>query len=217
MARKRAFAAFLAIISWGTLVLQFALIVRATVANGGGLSAAVIAYFGYFTILTNILVAMAVTIPVMFPSSGVAKFFLSSGPATGVAAAILLVGIGYHLLLRDVWNPQGPQLVADLSLHYATPALYTLYWAWTIPKETLSWRDIPAWCAYPVGYFAYALARGELIGEYPYPFVDVRVLEYAVAIRNALIILIGYIVLCALLVITAKRIGPHAAPSAALG
>jgi hypothetical protein len=44
-------------------------------------------------------------------------------PFVGCAtAAILVVGIGYHALLREIWDPRGAQRVADVVLHYVVPA-----------------------------------------------------------------------------------------------
>ena len=34
------------------------------------------------------------------------------------------------------------------------------------------------WLAYPGVYLVYVLARGAVSGEYPYPFMDVKVLGY---------------------------------------
>src|SRR5690606_35983788 len=114
------------------------------VAGGAGLGGGLVAFFGYFTILTNILMATAVTAPLVNPNGRTARFLLRGSPATGVAAAILLVAIAYHLLLRGAWSPRGPQLIADLALHYVTPALYTIYWALYIPKEDVRWQNVPS-------------------------------------------------------------------------
>ncbi len=202
--RGRAFALLIAVTTWAALALQFGLSVGAAVAGGAGIGGGLVAFFGYFTILTNILVATAVTAPIVNPDGTTARFFLRGSPATGVAAAILLVAVGYHLLLRETWDPQGPQLIADLTLHYVTPLLYTIYWARYISKEGVHWRRVPWWCAYPLGYFAYALLRGALIGSYPYPFIDVRLLGYGATLGNAMLILIGLLALCGLLILVAR-------------
>lgn len=53
---------------------------------------------------------------------------LQPGVVAGIAANIAFVGLSYHFLLRNTWNPQGAQLLADVLMHYAVPAFYVLYW-----------------------------------------------------------------------------------------
>ena len=60
-------------------------------------------------------------------------------------------------------------LLADVLLHYAVPVLYLVFWWFALPKASLRWVDPLVWSAYPAAYCAYALARGALIGSYPYP------------------------------------------------
>ena len=36
----------------------------------------------------------------------------------GAVTAIVLVGLGYHVLLRNIWDPQGAQWLADVLLHH---------------------------------------------------------------------------------------------------
>jgi hypothetical protein len=98
--------------------------------------------------------------------------------------AIALVGIVYHLLLRNVWAPEGLQGVADVTLHYAVPVALFVYRILFPPNQKLPiWAPL-AWSIYPVIYIAYVLARGELIGSYPYHFVDVTSLGYIKVLIN---------------------------------
>ena len=101
--------------------------------------------------------------------------------------------IAYHLLLRNIWAPQGLQLLADVVLHYAVPFAYVVYWWLAVPKESLRWVDAFTWSVYPAAYVAYALARGALIGSYPYPFIDVTSIGYQQTLLNALGLLMVFI------------------------
>jgi hypothetical protein len=42
--------------------------------------------------------------------------------------------------------------------------------------------------AWPIAWFAYTLVHGAVGGWYPYPFVDVGVLGYAVVARNCAVV-----------------------------
>ena len=200
----RWFTAGAALIAWGAVLLQFYLSLRLAVANGKGVGWGVVIYFGYFTILTNLLVALALSVPLVIPASAPARFFARPGVATAIVAAITLVGAAYFILLRKAWNPQGWQLAADVALHYVTPLLFLLYWWFAVPKRGLGWGAIPKWTVYPIGYFVYLLLRGSLTGLYPYPFIDVSTLGYGRALLNALGVLIGFVAVAALLVGAAR-------------
>jgi hypothetical protein len=103
------------------------------------------------------------------------------------------VGIVYRLLLRQLWNPQGAQWVADVILHDVIPVGYVLYWLLFAPKNGLRWKDAVAGLIYPGVYLLYVLARGAVSGLYPYPFVDVNVLGYAGVLARAAVLLLVFL------------------------
>jgi hypothetical protein len=207
-----AFAALVSVTTWLALILQLVLSMGLARESGGGYAWGLVMYFGYFTILTNLLVAVAVTAPLAKPRSRMGRLFADGRVATGVCSAILLVGIAYHVLLRNAWDPEGAQRVADLLLHYATPGLFLLYWLWLVPKEGVSWRAVPAWCAYPLAYLTYALLRGAWIGVYPYPFLDVHALGYPGVLVSAVGLLGAFLLVSAGLVVVAKLVHVPALP-----
>lgn len=204
----RVFAAFAATAAWFGVFLQLYLSLRLSLANGKTVAEGLIVYFGYFTILTNILAALVLTIPLVAPISSAGRFFVRPGVGTATAAAITLVGLAYFLLLRTVWNPQGWQLVADWVLHYITPILFLVYWWIAVPKQGLSGAQIPAWASYPIGYLAYLLIRGELTGLYPYHFLDVGALGYGRTLANGLGLLFAFVLvsLCLLAAAHLQRV-----------
>ena len=123
---------------------------------------------GYFTILTNLLVAAA-----MF---AVARGWKISGAvAAGLVMSIALVGLVYHLLLARLWNPQGAAWWADQGLHTAVPLAVILWWAAFAPKD-VGFGDLPKWLIWPAVYCAYALGRGYATGFWAYPFLNGDVL-----------------------------------------
>jgi hypothetical protein len=108
----------------GALILQFYLTLRLAVANGKGIAGGVVVYFGYFTILTNILAALALSAPLLSPSSTAGRFFARPAVNTALATAMAAVGLGYSLLLRRLWDPQGLQLVADEGSMTSCPSCF---------------------------------------------------------------------------------------------
>ncbi|MDI4664880.1 Pr6Pr family membrane protein [Xanthobacter autotrophicus] len=146
-------------------------------AVGQGFAPALWRFLGYFTVLTNLLVAVVATAFALRPLSRLAA------PRVRLVAvmSIVLVGVIYALLLRNVWKPEGWQLVADRLLHQAVPVLFLATWALAArgggdangPGPVRLGVKDAAWAmAPPVLYLAYALARGEADGWYAYWFLD---------------------------------------------
>jgi hypothetical protein len=122
------------------------------------------------------------------------------------ATSIVLVGLCYYFLLRHIWNPQGLNFLADVQMHYVMPTLFCLYWLVTLPKSALPWWSPLAAGIYPTGYFAYVLVRGTILGTYPYPFIDVTTIGYGLTLRNALGLLVVFILVGWILLAIGKTI-----------
>ena len=159
---ERALAALAAIIGWAGLALQLWLIVEAM-----GVADALWRFVAFFTILANIGTALVAT-AVASRSTGV----LARPRAKYVAAtSIALVGLVYSLWLRNTWDPQGLQKLADIALHDAVPVLFVGMWLAGL-HEQLKWRDVLWALLPPVLYSVYALARGAVDGFYAYWFLN---------------------------------------------
>ena len=196
----RGVAALTAAAAWAALVLQLVLIVDQFRGDGQPVALALWRYLGFFTILTNILVALVATAMAVRPASPMAgarwRFV--------AAVSIALVGIAYSLLLRWVWDPQGWQAVADHALHDVTPPLFLLAWL-LFPHGAIGWNDLWRALAWPAGYFAYAMIRGAADGWYAYHFLDASALPaWALAI-NVAGLLAGVTVLASLLILLDRR------------
>jgi len=184
-----------AIVAWFGLLLQLWLSVRLALANGSPVIGGLITYFGYFTILTNIFVALVCTAGSLGRRATPDCSFLYRLPAVGCStAAIVVVAIGYHALLREVWMPQRAEWVANLVLHYIVPTGALLHWLVYSCADRPAWWAPLSWCWYPLAYFAYVMTRGEFLFSYPYPFIDALALGYIQTILNAIGFLIGFIV-----------------------
>jgi hypothetical protein len=192
-------AALAALVGFG-LLLQLFLTVHSNVGSGRGALWGIILYLGYFTILTNLLVCLALTLPLMAPSTAGGRFFARSDVNACVATSIVFVGLAYHFLLRNMWHPQGYSLLADTLLHYVTPTMFLLYWWFAFPKGALRWSYPFIWGLYPTAYLVYALIRGALIGNYPYGFIDPKAIGYEKTLINGIGLLIVFFVLGLILV-----------------
>ena len=169
----RASAVIVAIICWAGLAVQFS----ATYANQHDVAATLWILARFFTIVTNVLAALTMT----WVAIGRRASALMLG---GVALALLLVGVIYATLLQHLYNLSGPALVADVLLHKVSPVAMTLWWLFFTPRAKLRWSAPVWWSAYPLAYLAYAFARGQTDGRYPYPFIDVGKLGWVQVAMN---------------------------------
>jgi hypothetical protein len=179
-----------AVLGWAALGLQLMLTLSLVHAQGNTTLFGIWRFFGYFTILTNLFAAVVLSL-----------FLLKRGTARlefCAATAMILVGVTYSLLLRETWNPQGMNKLADMLLHDVVPVLVLLFWLLR-PHRRLGARDVAASLILPMSYCIYAMARGALDGWYPYPFIDVGSLGVARVAINSIVIALGFAAMAALL------------------
>ena len=182
-----------ATLGWAGLGIQLYLIFIARLSVDASLLGGLVSFFSYFTVLTNTLVATVLTCAVTPRESAARRWFLQPWVSSGVTVSIVVVGLAYSVLLRHLWHPEGWQFIADELLHDVMPLVFLGYWWFCVPKGTLRLWHLPVWLVYPLVYFAYALLRGNLLGAYAYPFIDVAVLGYPQVFINAGGILAGFV------------------------
>lgn len=202
---KRAIAPATAMVAWAAVLVQLVMSVRHGLATGDSFPRAVIDYFSYFTVLTNILVALVLTVPWVAPESLAGRWLAGPHVTAMTASAIIIVGLTYHFVLSGDYRPAGIEYATDIGLHYIVPTLFTLYWVLVAPKSGLRYAHLPYFAIYPCGYLTFLVARGAMVGEYPYFFVDVNTLGFPVAARNAFGLVMIYLVVAALLLLVTSK------------
>ncbi|VTU13957.1 hypothetical protein SRS16CHR_00851 [Variovorax sp. SRS16] len=196
----RRFAAVAAFVGWAALVLQLVLSIELATTAGRSAAWGALNYLSFYTVLTNFLVAFALTAAATGAQGAFWRFFRRPGVATAIAASIAVVGLSYHFLLRNVWDPQGLLWLCNALLHYVMPVLYLVYWWIGVRGRGVAYRDIPTWWVYPIAYLVYSLARGMVEGVYPYPFIDASTIGYPRLAMNSVALLVVFTLIAALLV-----------------
>jgi len=188
-------AAAIALLGWYALLLQLYVVIVVARADGTSVTTAVLNYFSFFTILTNLLVSLLLTLSLKKKPSRMSDLARHPTVQSAAAAYIAIVGIVYSLALRSLWAPEDLQKIADILLHDAIPALYVLYWLIFVHKteSSLPFSDVVAWLAYPALYLIYSLIRGAITGIYLYPFLNVSRLGYRRVALNALVLMFGFL------------------------
>lgn len=198
------FLFIIALSGWFALISQLYIIIENRVVS---VSETIVRYFSFFTILTNIMVALCATVLLLSPVSKPGKFFAKASTLTAIGVYIVVVGVVYNTILRFLWQPQGLQYVVDELLHTFIPVLFILFWILYMPKDGLKYTNAMSWLLYPLVYLLYTALHGEISGYYPYPFINVIELGYKRVFINALILLFVFLGLSLFLIAVGKYRG----------
>lgn len=190
---QRRYASLAALLGWFALAVQLYLILWGRWVDQASLLGGLVRFLSFFTVLTNALVAVALTCAMTPGQSAGHRFFRSPVVCAGITTSILLVSIAYNLLLRHLWSPEGWQWLADELLHDVMPLLFLGYWWLYVRNGVLGIRHVLAWTLYPILYFAWLLLRGSIFGDYLYPFLDIGTLGVEKALVNAFGVLAGFV------------------------
>jgi hypothetical protein len=185
------------LLSWFSLISQFYLIIENRQAD---ILETVFRYFGYFTILTNILVALCFT-ALLFKQNG---FFHRFSTQTAIAVYIFVVALIYNTVLRGVVKPQGFAMVVDELLHVVMPMLFLAYWFLYADKKPAKWTQVLPWLIYPLVYIVVILTRGSYARFYPYPFLNVNEFGLQKVLINCIWVSFAFVVISFLFIALAK-------------
>lgn len=185
--------ATVAVVATG-LIWQLVLIIQGVnvlvSANGSvpSIATRVIRFFSYFTVESNILVAVTAATLVLNPDR--------DGPLWRVLRlealfGIAVTGVVYTTLLRGVVDLHGASAITNALVHYVAPLLAVIGWLVFGPRPRITENTLLISLIWPALYVIYTLAHGAATDWYPYPFVDVIKHGYATTLRNG----VGLIVL----------------------
>ena len=165
-------------------------------------------FFSFFTILSNLLAAIVLLwAAVWYWTRGRRADAEPTSLAVALASVstyMIITGIVYNLLLRNVVLPQGSEPIpwSNEVLHLVAP-LFLLADVLVAPlRRRISWRSLWAVVAFPILWVIYTMIRGPLTtnpvsGEpfwYPYPFLNpnnpggwMSVIVYMIGIAVAIV------------------------------
>ena len=149
----------------------------------------------YFTIWSNIAVAVAVTLLALDPlRDTVARRVLRLSSLL----MITVTAIVYQVVLAPGIDVEGWSLLTDPILHAVTPLVTVVVWAVWGPRGWITARLLPGALAVPLLWIVWMLARGAVIDAYPYGFANVVELGYATVARNLFFVLLFALALAAI-------------------
>ncbi|WP_197043504.1 Pr6Pr family membrane protein [Saccharothrix sp. NRRL B-16314] len=165
--------------------------------------------FSYFTIQSNVFVlAVSLTLALNPRRDGRGWRVARLDALLGIA----ITGVVFDLLLARLVHPVGAAWWVNLGFHRLAPLMAVLGWLLFGPRPRVDWASIArALFVWPVLWIAYTFVHGAITDWYPYPFLDVTVLGFGAALRNALLVL----VLAAVLAVVAKALDAKLRPAPA--
>lgn len=178
---------------WFALILQIAIAIPNYLQTGRTLAGTLVQLFSFFTILTNLLAALCTT-ALFNTKSRLGKYFFQPRVFSAIALYIVIVGLVYNLVLRNLWHPIGLSKLANELLHSVNPVLFVVYWLLYMPKANLKWIQALNWLWFPLIYSVYIFIRGSISHLYPYPFLDVDKLGIPQVAINSLFMLISFLI-----------------------
>lgn len=198
----RPFVICAALVVWFSLALQFRVSLQLL---NNDYPATLKVFLSYFTVITNIIVAICFTRLSFIKRAESRSLFTQASTLTAITIYIVVVGLIYNIALRGLASPVGWARLVDELLHVISPLIVLFFWIFFIKKSTLQYRQAITWLAYPLLYVIFIVVRGYLINKYPYPFIDVVQLGYPKAILNAIVILFIFWLLSLLLILISKK------------
>jgi len=174
---KRAYAGFFAAVGWFAVIGQYFNVYAGSLTG-------TIDYLSYFTILSNILVALTLGSVALAPKSRLAGVLTRPPVAMATAVYITVTGLTYYFILSRLHHLEGWTRHFDHLLHYVMPPATIVFWLAFIPKGSLRLRNVAWMLVPPLIYAVWTVVSGALSGFYPYPFVDVATLGYPKFLRN---------------------------------
>lgn len=177
------------------LLIQLVVTARYTGGRFPTLGPRLVNLFCYFTIESNVLVAVSCLLLALRldrPSTAFRVLRLTA------VVAITVTGIVFHLALRSLQDLHGSAALADLVLHTAAPLLCVLGWLLLGPRGQITPRVVALALVFPLSWAALTLLKGPTTRFYPYPFVDVQALGYARVLANVALVGLLFVVLAEL-------------------
>ena len=146
-----------------------------------GFTGRVFDFFTYFTILSNILVAIIMTMLWRNPNRMGVIFrtlFLDA------LLMITVTGLIYGVILAGGSKLQGLEVVTNTVEHYLVPLAAIITFIRYGPRGRIRVGTIFAALILPISWAAFALVRGAVITSYPYNFLDASTLGYGAVFLN---------------------------------
>jgi hypothetical protein len=146
-----------------------------------GLPGRVIDSLSYFTNLSNILVAVVLTMLARNPDRSGGAW---SAVRMDSLVMISITGLIYAIVLAPDAQVEGLDIIVNAIKHYIVPVMTVFLWLLVGPRRQLTFVSIFTALIIPIAWAGYTLVRGQIISAYPYGFLNVIDLGLAAVLIN---------------------------------
>jgi hypothetical protein len=201
---KTAYMSLLAAIIWLALFIQFYISTVKMLSEGRTLGGAIVHLWSFFTIQNNFLIALALTVLLLWPASKWGRFFSNPSVLTAMGVYIIIVCLVYQLILRPQHTQYGWFKFCDEIFHSISPPMFILFWLIFTDKPRIPWTKAFNWLLYPLLYCFYILIRGAISHYYPYSFINGNKLTYMQIFINCIFLLIAFLSFGLILIVVTR-------------
>ncbi|MCX8602042.1 MULTISPECIES: Pr6Pr family membrane protein [unclassified Gilliamella] len=153
-------------------------------------------YFSFFTVLSNILLAVSCIFLSLNPQCD--RYGFKVIRLNGLIG-VVITAIVYNLVLRKIHIPPNSiARFANESLHVIAPALAVLTWLIWGPFRRINFKVVMGSALSLLAYGVYIFVRGYYTNRYPYPFINVTRIGYPKALLAAGIVFLMFVALALL-------------------
>lgn len=157
----------------------------------------IIFYYSFFTVLTNLLLAISGLFLLFKPNYDSQLFRIIRLDAL---VGVIMTALVYNILLRAIHHPPTITLrITNELLHVVVPVMGIVSWLIWGPYPRIDGKTRVFSCLSLLGYAGYIFIRGQLVERYPYPFINPLRIGYAKMLFNLTLILILFMLLIYLL------------------
>jgi hypothetical protein len=189
----RVYASVAAATGWALVVLLY-------VADAHYRSLAhTITFFSYFSVLSNILAALTLTVVALGPAAR-GQWLLRPAVAGAIMLYMCVTGLAFAIRAPSDW--QGWRAVALTGLHHVMPIAFLTFWIVFIPKGSLTLRDTFLWLIFPLLYVTCLLLCGPC-----YTFLNAGVLGFERVARNIGLMAVAFMAMAQSLVLIDRVLG----------
>jgi len=135
-----------------------------------GLFGRVVDSLSYFTNLSNLIVAIVLTMLARNPHRGGAVW---AAVRMDSLVMISITGLIYAIVLAPDAQVEGLDIIVNSIKHYIVPVMTVFLWLLVGPRRQLTLVSVFTALIIPIAWAGYTLIRGEFISAYPYGFLNV--------------------------------------------
>lgn len=135
-----------------------------------GLFGRVVDSLSYFTNLSNLIVAVVLTMLARKPDRGGAVWHAVRMDSL---VMIAITGLIYAIVLAPDAQVEGLDIIVNAIKHYIVPIMTVFLWLLVGPRRQLTFASVFTALVIPITWAIYTLIRGEFISAYPYGFLNV--------------------------------------------